>query len=393
MTMQGARNNRRQFRRGAVLAYVSVAMLAFVGFVSLAVDVGRVRVVKRQLQQAADASARYSAAGLGQGVSVARSNAVSAAADNTADGTTVVVDPNADVQFGTWDGSTFTVLTGSAQSQANAVRVTARRTAANGNAVPLFLAKIIGQSTCDVTASSVASINVPPPAGIVAYNGLTWHNNDFIGGYNSSVTTNPTQALADTNATVGTNAVLSGHTGDNIKADLLLGPGASVSGPTVWGSQRPQSVPLPLPTMPACTPQPNPGAIPAAYSASGNIVLPGGSYYFTSLSINGSLSFSGPATVYVNGNITISGSLPAYASVPGNLQVFQYGSHQLTDGGNGATTVADIIAPLCDFSTQNNLRFCGRGVFNTITCQNNSEFFFDESLATQTGGVSVSTQQ
>jgi hypothetical protein len=139
-------------------------------FLSFAVDWGHVQLVKTELQRAADAAARYGAAGLEQSPGHARSNAIAAAADNTADGSAVTIQ-NSDVEFGSWNASTqtFTVLP-PGSSSVNAVRVTARRTSSAGNAVPLMFARVIGRNSQDVTAVSIASytppvsIDLPVPA-------------------------------------------------------------------------------------------------------------------------------------------------------------------------------------------------------------------------------------
>ena len=72
-----------------------------------------------------------------------------------ADGKAVVLDRSNDIEFGTWDDQsrTFSVLSGSAASSANAVRITGRRTAARGSAVSLVFAAVVGQRTCDVRAN------------------------------------------------------------------------------------------------------------------------------------------------------------------------------------------------------------------------------------------------
>jgi Flp pilus assembly protein TadG len=57
------RNHKRP--RGMVLIYVMVAMVATTALVSLAVDVSHVRLVKIQLQGAADAASRTGARSLG----------------------------------------------------------------------------------------------------------------------------------------------------------------------------------------------------------------------------------------------------------------------------------------------------------------------------------------
>jgi Flp pilus assembly protein TadG len=151
--------NRPTWRRGAALIYISVAMFVFMGMTSLVVDCARVRVVKMQLQAAADAAARYAVTGLPV-AATARSKAVTSAGENSADGTPVVVDSTLDVDIGIWDSSTktFTVLTGVWEPSATAVRVTARRTSARGNAISTYFGKLVGMSTVNVTVSAVAAI-------------------------------------------------------------------------------------------------------------------------------------------------------------------------------------------------------------------------------------------
>jgi Flp pilus assembly protein TadG len=128
-------------------------------FTSLAVDWGHVQLTKIELQRAADAAARYAVAGLSTSVTTAQTNAVTAAAANTADGQSVTLSTSTDIDFGTWDPSshTFTVLTGTARSSATAIRITARRIAANNNGVKLIFAQVLGRRTYDLTAVSIAT--------------------------------------------------------------------------------------------------------------------------------------------------------------------------------------------------------------------------------------------
>ena len=78
-------------RRGTVLIYTTVGMIVFVLFASFAIDVAHVRVVKSELQTAADAAARAACVALPNGTAAATSAAVSTAAANSADG--YAVDP------------------------------------------------------------------------------------------------------------------------------------------------------------------------------------------------------------------------------------------------------------------------------------------------------------
>ena len=114
---------------------------------------------------------------------------------------------------------------------------------------------------------------------------------------------------------------------------------------------------------------------------SDNGTLAGGTYWFNSLTINGTMSFSGAATIYVNGNITFGngGTLTAYQSIPSNLRVYQIGADRLFETNNNASITAIVIAPRSDFVSKNNVVFRGACVFDTIECKNNADWFFDET--------------
>ena len=73
---------------------------------------------------------------------------------------TATRDANVDVEIGNWDAShrTFTAAVGSAQDSASSVRITVRRTAARGNPVSLVWGRVLGRTTCDVTATGTASL-------------------------------------------------------------------------------------------------------------------------------------------------------------------------------------------------------------------------------------------
>ncbi|MBC8106639.1 MAG: hypothetical protein H7Z14_08625 [Anaerolineae bacterium] len=146
-------------RTGISLIYAMVAMVVLVGFVSLAVDLGRVQLAKTELQQATDAAARYAGGGMWQSVATVKSRVATAGLENMVDGKPLVIDPAADLEFGTWNAATktFTVLVGSAQTGATAVRVTGRRSASRGTAVPTFFGKLLGRNTIDMKATAIAA--------------------------------------------------------------------------------------------------------------------------------------------------------------------------------------------------------------------------------------------
>jgi Flp pilus assembly protein TadG len=142
-----------------VLVYSIIIFSVLIGFCSLGVDLAHVQVAKQELETAVVAAVRYGAAGLQSDAATATANAMTVAAQNKADGSPVVLLAS-DIQFGNWNTSTrtFTVVTGAAENTANAIRITTGRTVARGNGVSLSFAQLLGQSFCDITATSTAMI-------------------------------------------------------------------------------------------------------------------------------------------------------------------------------------------------------------------------------------------
>lgn len=147
-------------RRGHVLVYTIISMLAMTGICSLAVDYGRVQAVKTDLARCADATARGSlvlyttydsstAQTYGPLIASSTINPVDAGSG---------VSPTINIQWGTWNAATQTFTAGSYSSANAAVQVTASRKAANGNAVPLTWAAVLGRRTCDLSVTAVACL-------------------------------------------------------------------------------------------------------------------------------------------------------------------------------------------------------------------------------------------
>jgi Putative Flp pilus-assembly TadE/G-like len=378
-------------RHGIAIIWAVIALTAITAIVSLAVDLGRVQLVKTQLQRVADAAARYGAQGLESGNGITWATA--SATEQTVNGSPYTV-VNGDIVTGNWSGSAFTA----GGSPMNAIKVTAACTAARGNAVSLFFGRVIGETSCDVHAKSVAMYVDNPTGGFIGLNKFTVKNNTFVASYNSSNTTLPTHAGAGNKGLVGSNGSIVSGNNDLLQGDALLGPSGSVTGFAISGNTTTQTSPIAAPTMPAWSPGTNPGSIPSTYTVSSSVTLPHGTYWFTSLSITGSgtLSFDGPSTVYVNGPIDLLGNIIASASIPSNLKIYQYGSNMFGDAAgsaNNTTVIADVMAPTCDFLEKNAVFFYGRGFFNSITDRNNADFYYDGAEGSAIGGKTITTVQ
>jgi hypothetical protein len=137
-----------------MLIYYVVLMVMLVCVSSLVVDFARVQGAKTELCTLSDAAARYAVTGLGD--NTASTKAIWIAAQHKVDNLPYTL-PASAVEIGKWDASTkvFTVTS----TSPNAVRITAERTAAAGNAIQLPCASVVGQKTCDVKVSSIAYYN------------------------------------------------------------------------------------------------------------------------------------------------------------------------------------------------------------------------------------------
>jgi Flp pilus assembly protein TadG len=395
---------RKSGPKGTVLLYTLIAMTAFIGMVSLGVDAGHVRVVKKQLQRTADAAARAAAAGLVTSTVVAQNNAISVAQANTADGTVVVLTPSTDIEFGTWNSSTgiFTVLTGAAQSTATVVRVTARRTSATGNAVNLPFASMIGMSTCDVTAVSIASVKpATPPYGFVGLSKLEIKDVTTMDSYDSSI---GYPASAGNLGTIATNLAIKIDSAGTIHGSVAGPAGANIAtgGSLIYGQQITLPAPMNYPPASAgsATTSNNNSQVPAQYLVggsfsvlSGTVSLPGGVYYFANMNVSpgATLTFSGAATIYVTGALSMDGTLNTYQSRPTNLSISVVGAGNV-DIQHTTALYASIYAPQSKAGMKNDFGFFGAIVTDQIKFQGSSGFHYDTTV-TFGGNASISVVQ
>jgi len=160
-------------RRGATLVLSALLIVAMLGVVAFAVDVGYVMLVRTQLQVAADSAAMAAAAHLGRPFEEILGSAHEYAGYHFAGGKPVDVEAS-DVELGFWDSATR-VFTPS-DEMGNAVRVTARRDASAGGEAPLFFARLFGNHSFRMSASAVAMANPRDIAFVIDLSGSM--NND-----------------------------------------------------------------------------------------------------------------------------------------------------------------------------------------------------------------------
>ena len=152
----GSSPNRRSLmpdEGGAAALLFALALPVVLGFGALVVDIGNARLVRGQMQSAADAAA-LAASQILTDKTTATARAVTYATNNVPPSYGDVAEPS-DVEFGFYDagGKVFTP----GATATNAVRVTLHRDASRGNAIEQFFAPILGVDSTTLTVSAVAA--------------------------------------------------------------------------------------------------------------------------------------------------------------------------------------------------------------------------------------------
>jgi hypothetical protein len=168
-------------QKGVVFILVAVALLVFIAFAALALDVGNALVVRNELQNIADAAALAGARTLGrlyecngnittctgamlyqnqltyQADAGAIKNAINdVASKNQAGGKTGITINDADIVIGNWDAATKTLS--ATLISPDAVSVKARRDASANSPITTFFAGLLGINTLNVSAPATAAL-------------------------------------------------------------------------------------------------------------------------------------------------------------------------------------------------------------------------------------------
>jgi Flp pilus assembly protein TadG len=365
MSMKQERRELGRCARGSAMIWTSVATVALLGFFSLAVDVGRVRSVQSDLQNAADAASRAAVERLvaGRSTSDAIETAIATAGQNRADAASVTLN-HSDVEVGVWDATTrqFTAT----NVGVNAVRVTATRSVARGNAVPLLFARVLGFGSQDVMRSSVSYTPRGSEYGLAAQRDMTFIQRGGISvtnSYNSLFGTYALQspgvegsvfANRDILASFYPDAAFPGTIGVRMEGRFvdddgwwsftMFGGNGSGSFGGTQGGYVAEFTDFPNPSAPTGSPVSPTTSL--NYTGGGVHDLPGGLYVLDSINVtNGSqVRFNGPTQLFVRGNVTVNGgSINTVSQTPRDLSI-------QVDGGStpNSTTVLfqNLTAPL-----------------------------------------------
>ncbi len=382
----------RRRHSGLVLIYVIVAMAVLVGFSSLAVDWGRVQLVRTELQRTADAAARYAVTGLSTSAALAQTYAITAAAENTADGSSVVLQAG-DIVTGNWNTTTRVFVPNG--TPRNAVQVVARRASARGTGVQLVWGRLWpGTPTViDVAASSIA-YSAPVSTGLFGNyvnEGINMSGSAVMDSYNSKGASYASTKGA--NFSVAGNFNYANFNGGTKIDGKVYYTGNAPNGTATGGKTKINSSDIPN-SMKTASTTPG-GATNKGNYNGGNMTLNSGNYYFQNFSANGNSTITinannGPVRLYVNGAFSLSGNVSfeyTQGTDPADLELHMVASAGVDLSGN-VELHAVIHAPNSPMNLNGNSQVFGSINMKQVSLSGNVGVHWDTNLPTYGGSES-----
>ena len=130
-----------------------------------------------------------------------------------------------------------------------------------------------------------------------------------------------------------------------------------------------------------------------ALSVTGTATMPAGTYYFTSMSISGTLNVTGSAVIYCTGDISTSGNGIVNSATPLGLIIYCTGT-SVTMGGT-SDFVGCLFAADATVNMHGTPGYYGSIVANDLDLRGTADVHYDEALqsagAPQSSGYAVSS--
>jgi Flp pilus assembly protein TadG len=381
-----------EFGAASVLMICTLPM--FLSLAGLAIDGAAAFRTQTILQSTADIAALAAVVDL-PSTSTAASDAVSYAQKNLPVSGNGTVLATSDVATGNWN-STTRVFTANG-TPLNAVSVTVRRAAANGNALPTSFLMLIGKSSWDVAANAIAStagsgtdcmLSLDPSSGsAISLTGAIDLNMPNCGIADNSASASALQLSGAIDVTAASANIVGNYTKSG--AITINIPSGSLKTGTAATADPYASVPIP--SYSGCT---FPGG--KSFTGAGNITLSPG-VYCGNISIVGAYNVTMQAGTYIldQGSFTISGA----ATVTGSGVAIVLTSSTGTNIGNfnvsGATTMnlsAETSGSLAGLVIYQDRRASGSGDADAFVGASSSKFagalYFPSEKLTYNGASS-----
>ena len=397
-------------RRWGNIAILSVCLMAIMmGMVAFAVDLGYIAHARTELQRTADAVSLAAAAKLPD-QAAARAAGIAVAASNSSTISPTLA--NSNFEFGHWSRSTstFTTPTPSYRST-NAVRITVRRTQANGNPLNLFYGRVLGKQSTDITITSVGFNDrglCGPFIGIQSADiGGNMHTDSYDsddGSYSVGTAAHRGSICSDGDVHVHGDASIHGDARAGATGEVIVD-----GDPTITGNIGNRIKPLDLPPVDASpyaiSPYNDNNLLPKVLrlneQGNGNhwvypvdnqgdfrlnagdiYFMPAGTYYFRDMLLNGGsiLHITGDVKIYVTRDLTFVGGSYVYndTSKAENLTIMMTGGVANITYGNPFYGV--LYAPSTDVTISGDADVYGAVVAENLRVTGNALGHYDESL-------------
>jgi len=401
-------------RRGNIVVLSAVLLVAMAAMAAFAIDLGYIADAKNELQRSADAAALAAAAHL-PNVGAAVPAAINCATNNRTSITPAL--KTQDIVFGFWDRDTATFHNPRPSGRPyNAVKVTLRRTAANGNPLNLFFGRVLRKHTTDIKVTAIAFGDRGLCGPFVGVEGVTAGGNlttdsfdSYDGSYVASLAGEQGSLCSDGPITVGGDA--------DIHGDVRAGEGETV---TVNGSSYEISGQIgnrmtqlnlaPVdPTLAEGTNNNgalekyrdpdgsgwldplNPGNMNFTLNGGAVYSMPPGTYYFNDMKLVGGsvLNIVGKTTIYLTGNLDRQGGaiINNNTQLASNLEILMTGGTAQISSDNVFYGV--IYGPNTDITYSGTADYFGAMVGKTVTIIGDATGHYDESLDVNMGAYAL----
>jgi len=396
-------------RRGNVVILSCTLLAIMMGMVAFAVDLGYIAYARTELQRTADAVALAAAAKLPD-QTAAKTVGIDVSTNNSSNISPTLA--NSNFEFGHWSRKTNTFTTPTpAFRSTNAVRVTIKRTKANGNPLNLFYGRVLGKSSTDMTITAVGFNDrglCGPFIGITSADiGGNMHTDSYDSDDGSYAA-----ASASYRGSVCSDGDVKVHGDAEIYGDARAGVNGEVTvdgNPTITGNIGNRVKPLDLPSVDASPYQysNNNSSLPEVLrlNAQGNgnhwvspvdnqgdfklnagdiYNMPGGTYYFRDMLLNGGaiLNITGDVTIYVTRDLTFNGGsfVNNVTNKAENLTIMMSSPGSVANIVFGTPFYGVLYAPDTDVTISGDADVYGAVVANNLRVTGNALGHYDESL-------------
>ena len=406
-------------RRGAIVPLVAVLLPVFVALIAFAIDYGVIIVSRHELQNAADSASIATLQTLMKSHDDADLAAFTTLTANRLHGRSIAFDMQQDVQYGTWDADTrvFTEIsrdgtvasTGDTTgdtipSGATAVRIRLIRSVERKNAIRLFFGYILGKQFADISAEAI-SAGSAGCNGFVGLESVRLHNNMRTDSYNSDEGTYGSGSVNQNGDVCSNGPVLLDYSSVQVHGDVQgssittrQGSNTFVSGSqsTTTGTREEDPVDFSQTKFnndnDLIPPRPPYDYRGTSYvTDDGDFILDGGQrltissgiYHFRNMTVEGGgqLTIDGDVTIYIEEKMRYDNGTSANPNArPSSLHLNVGQGPVDIKGGHDLHAV--LYAPEADVTIDNNARFYGSIVGETLTSGGGAQLHYDESLAT-----------